>query len=326
MLVELRVQNLAVIERSQARFGPGFNAITGETGAGKSVLLAGLGLALGARGDPELVRRGAGRALCSAAFEAPTPAAGELLARLGVEVDEGLVLSRELAEGGRSVARANGATVPASAIRALAAQLVDLQGQGTASIWLKEPEQRQALDAIAGARAVALRQRVSDLVLRRLELRGALDRLQQRRELLALELESARSDLSELEAAALRPEEDEQLLRERERLRHSGQLRQTALELRRAVSGGATSSGAADSLAEAVHSGRVARGLDPELDSLLEQAEAATVQLRELRLALSAYAEGLPDDSRRLEGIEERLELLRRLARRHGAGSLAGAI
>jgi DNA repair protein RecN (Recombination protein N) len=325
VLVELRVENLAVIERAEARFGARLNAITGETGAGKSVLLSALGLALGGRADPDLVRRGAERATSSAAFDDPPAPVAESCRALGVAVEETLVLTRELSASGRSAARANGSMVPATALRDLGAQLVDVQGQGASSLWLREAEQRSALDSLGGEEAVGVLRRVAELWSVRQENQAETERRRSLRARQRGELEQARRDLSELEAADLRQGEDVQLRQERDRLAHSARLREAAAGLRGAVSGGGGESGAADRLAGALHAARAARGIDPELDLLLDQAEGTVEGLRELQLSFSSYVTQLPDDSRGLADAEERLELLERLARRHG-GSLDAAL
>jgi DNA repair protein RecN (Recombination protein N) len=322
VLIELRVENLAVIERTAARFGARFNAITGETGAGKSVLLSALGLALGGRGDPDLVRRGAERAVTTAAFDEPPISVAESCRALGVVAEETLILTRELSASGRSAARANGATVPATALRDLGAQLVDVQGQGASSLWLREAEQRSALDSLGGEEAARTLRRVSELWLRRQESQAAAERLRALRERQRGELEQARRDVAELEAADLHPGEDVQLRQERDRLAHAARLREAAAELRGAVAG---ESGAADRLARGLHAARGARGIDVELDLLLDQAEGAVEGLRELQLSFSSYVSQLPDDSSRLADAEERLDLLERLSRRHG-GSLDAAL
>lgn len=323
--MELRVENLAVIERAEARFGARLNAITGETGAGKSVLLSALGLALGGRADPDLVRRGAERATSSAAFDDPPAPVAESCRALGVAVEETLVLTRELSASGRSAARANGSMVPATALRDLGAQLVDVQGQGASSLWLREAEQRSALDSLGGEEAVGALRRVAELWSLRQENQAETERRRSLRARQRGELEQARRDLSELEAADLRQGEDVQLRQERDRLAHAARLREAAAGLRGAVSGGGGESGAADRLAGALHAARAARGIDPELDLLLDQAEGTVEGLRELQLSFSSYVTQLPDDSRGLADAEERLELLERLARRHG-GSLDAAL
>ncbi|HUY56470.1 MAG TPA: DNA repair protein RecN [Candidatus Micrarchaeaceae archaeon] len=322
MLVELRVENLAVIERTSARFGARFNAITGETGAGKSVLLSALGLALGDRGDPELVRRDHEKALAAVAFDEPSESVLETCRALGVAVEETLVLARELSASGRGAARANGAVVPATALRDLGAQLVDIQGQGASSLWLKEAEQRSALDSLGGEPAAAALRQLGELWSRRQENRLATETLRALRDRQRGELEQARRDLAELEAADLRPGEDVQLRQLRDRLAHAVRLREAAEAVRAAISG---ESGAADRVAAGLRQARSTKGIDPALDLLLDQAEEAVGGLRELQLSFSSYVTQLPDDSGRLADAEERLELLDRLARRHG-GSLEAVL
>ncbi|MFZ0996026.1 MAG: DNA repair protein RecN [Candidatus Dormiibacterota bacterium] len=325
MLLELRVENLAVIEHTEARFGPHFNAITGETGAGKSVLLSALGLALGGRADPELVRRGAERASSSAAFDEPPVSVLETCRALGVPVEETLVLTRELSASGRGAARANGSLVPINTLRDLGTQLVDVQGQGASSLWLRESEQRSALDSLGGEEAGALLQRLAQLWTSRQENLRASQRLRSLRDRQRGELDQARLDLAELDAAALRPGEDLELRQERDRLANASRLREAASQVRAALGGGDGEGGAGDLLATAQHSARGSRGIDAELDRLLDQSETTVEALRDLQLAFSSYVAHLPDDTRRLAELEERLDLLERLSRRHG-GSLDSAL
>ncbi|MGA7088169.1 MAG: AAA family ATPase, partial [Candidatus Dormiibacterota bacterium] len=325
MLLELRVENLAVIERTEARFGPHFNAITGETGAGKSVLLSALGLALGGRSDPELVRRGAERSNSSAAFDEPPLIVQESCRALGVPLEETLVLTRELTATGRSSARANGSLVPINALRDLGIQLVDVQGQGASSLWLREPAQRSALDSLGGDDAAALLQRLAQLWDRRQENLHNSQRLRALRDRQRGEQDQARLDLAELEAASLVPGEDVELRQERDRLANAARLREAASEVRAALGGGDGEGGAADLLAKSQHNARSSRGIDTELDRLLDQSEATVEGLRDLQLSFSSYVAHLPDDTRRLAEVEERLDLLERLGRRHG-GSLESAL
>jgi len=319
------VENLAVIERTAAHFGPHFNAITGETGAGKSVLLSALGLALGGRADPELVRRGAERANSSAAFEDPPAGVLESCRALGIPVEDALVLTRELSAAGRGAARANGALLPINSLRDLGTQLVDVQGQGASSLWLREAEQRSALDSLGGEEAAALLQRLAQLWASRQENLRSSQQLRSSRDRQRGELDQARLDLADLDAAALRPGEDVELRQERDRLANASRLREAAAEVRAALGGGDGEGGAADLLATAQHNARGSRGIDAELDRLLDQSEATVEGLRDLQLAFSSYVAHLPDDTRRLAEVEERLDLLERLSRRHG-GSLDSAL
>ncbi|MHB1624004.1 MAG: DNA repair protein RecN [Candidatus Dormibacteria bacterium] len=324
MLRELRIQNLAVIEQATARFGPGLNAVTGETGAGKSVLLAALSLALGNRGDPGLVRAGSERGVAAAVFGDVGAAGGELLAGLAIPDEDVLVLTREVSAAGRSVARINSAVAPATTLRELGDRLLEVHGQGSSSRWLREAEQRAGLDGFGGEAVLAARARVAELWDRREQQRSELERLTRLRDLEQSELERAELDLAELRPAGLRSGEDLELRHQRERLAHGARLRQAAQLLHEAV-GGDDGPGAAEHLAAALQGGRGVRGLDPELDSVLQQAEEIVTVLQELELQLGSYLDHLPDDASRLAEAEERLAWLERLARRYG-GSLEAAI
>ena len=322
MLLELRVRGLAVIASARGEFGPGLNVVTGETGAGKSVLLAALGLALGDRGDPQLVRLGEDGGQVTATFTWPEDQA-EQLAGLGIAPAEVLVLTRDL--GSRTGARINGALVPVSQLRELGERLVERHGQGSASRWLREADQRAGLDGYAGPAALELRSQIDDLHRRHQAAAQRLVAARQRQQAEGLEIDRARSDLAELEAARLVPGEDSLLREERERLLHLARLREAAEGLRTAVAGSGVEGGAADAIAAQLQAGRPAFAIDPELDRSRTQAEEALALLRDLGLQLGSYLEHLPLDQDRLQEVEERLQLLERLARRHG-GTLEEAI
>lgn len=324
MLLELRIENLAVIERASATFGPGLNAVTGETGAGKSVLLAALALALGGRSDPALVRAGSQRAQASAVFSEGGP--HEVLAGMGVARDDVLVVSRELSATGRSMARINAGVVSATATRQLGELLIEIHGQGSSSRWLLESEQLSGLDGYGADRVRVIQEEVAAAYDRRQQVLGELVRLRGLRDLEGLALERAEMDLEELDRAALRVGEDDELRAERSRLANAARLRAAAEQLHHAVGGnshGETEVG--EQLALALQAARVVRGIDPELDLAAAQVEEVTVLLQELSLQMGSYLDHLADDGGRLAEVEERLAVLERLIRRHG-GSLEAAI
>jgi len=324
LLLELRIENLAVMERASATFGPGLNAVTGETGAGKSVLLAALALALGGRSDPALVRAGSERGLATAVFSDGMPL--DLLTGLGVAQDDVLVVSRELVGTGRSTARINAGVVPATAVRELGERLLEIHGQGSSSRWLRESEQRAGLDEYGGEPLCAVQEEVAASYDRRQALLTALGRLRGLRDVEGQELERAELDLDELGKAALRIGEDDELRTERIRLANSSRLRAAAEQLRHAVGGDSLGDAeVGQQLAQALQAARQVQGIDQELDAAAAQAQEIAVVLQELSLQMGSYLDHLPDDGARLAEVEERLAVLERLARRHG-GSLAAAI
>lgn len=312
-----------MIRSARGEFGGGLNAVTGESGAGKSVLMAALGMALGDRADQGLVRAGEGRALVSATFSTFEDAAQQLQS-LGLADAELLVLTRELGVGGRSAARLNGALVPAAVLRELGERLVDRHGQGAAGRWLRESEQRSALDWFQGDSG-GLRERVAALWGQYRDLGLELDGLRRRGRTEQAELERAEADMQELTAAGLRPGEGEALRAEREQLIHLSRLREAARGLKEAVAGSEQGSGAADSLAAQLQSSRPLSGVDPDLDGLRGEAEEALAILQDLGPQLGSYLDHLPLDQSRLEQVEERLALLERVARRHG-GTVEAAL
>ncbi|MFN7016993.1 MAG: AAA family ATPase, partial [Fimbriimonadales bacterium] len=167
MLHALHIENLAIIDRLEVHFEAGLNALTGETGAGKSILVDALNLALGERADPTLIRAGADKLRVNAVFELPDdPELRALLDELGVEPEEGLLyLSREVHAGGRSGARINGQPVPLSTVQAIGERLVDLHGQHEHQSLLNPSRHLEFLDRWLGEPALSLRAQTREAVL-----------------------------------------------------------------------------------------------------------------------------------------------------------------
>src|SRR5258708_11871109 len=241
MLSQLTIRNFAIVDHLQIDWHPGLNVITGETGAGKSILIDAVGALLGDRLGPEVVRSGATRALIEGVFiiAAADPPADlkAVLDEYGLEPEDGaLIVSREIAgSGGRGGARINGRGVPLSVIQELSELLVDIHGQSEHMALLRAREQIDYLDRHAAA--LAERPQVARLVR---ELRATRDA---HRRLIAEEREAARlqemlrHELAEIEAANLREEEEAELHVQRTRLQHVERLRQSALAAYEALTG-----------------------------------------------------------------------------------------
>jgi DNA repair protein RecN (Recombination protein N) len=314
MLRELSVQNLALIEDARVELQEGYCAWTGETGAGKSLLLTALGLVLGGKASADLVRAGKGEARAAAVFEVPDPATrGDVEAILGGPLDDDqLILTRRVSAQGRSSAHANGMPVTVATLQALGALLIDVHGQREGHALLDPDRQRDLLDAHGGhepARAEYRARREAHDVLRRrrLELIRAAEDRRRRRALLEFERD-------ELKALDPRPGENEELVREAHRMASAEQLR------------AATAEGYA-LLYEADHSAqglleRVARLVAPLADAIPELASAAADldrladEVREVAYSLRDLGHDSEDDPARLEEIEARLASYRRLAAR----------
>jgi DNA repair protein RecN (Recombination protein N) len=318
MLSLIRVKNYAVIDEIEVEFSGGLNVMTGETGAGKSILVDALGLALGDRSDAMAVRHGAERAEISVAFEVPKGhAALDWLAERGLDDETACTLRRLVGSDGRSRAFINGQPVNLQDLKALGSLLVDIHGQHAHQSLLDAGSQRALLDATdeiaPQATAVAERFAAWHTLVEQLEDRRSSSAQR------ASEIELTRFQVGELEALALADGEPERLRAERERLANTDRL----------LSGAAA---ALDALAEneagsayaAVVQAR--RELDKlaEVDAALRAPAAALasveIELREVETTLAHYRDRVEADPARLAWLDDRLARVRTLARRHGVG------
>ncbi|HXA27169.1 MAG TPA: AAA family ATPase [Candidatus Angelobacter sp.] len=325
-LVELRIANLAVVRSARLEFGPGgLAALTGETGAGKTVCIAALRLVLGGRFDPELVRAGCDAGSVAAVFEGVPDEVRERLDALGVPDDDLLTLSRELPRGGRGASRVNGALVSASTLREIGEALVEVTGQGESHRLLRAGRQRDLLDAFGGTPLLVLRTSTAAAVRRWRDAEEALARAAEQAAVGAAELDRARDLVADLQPLDLRPGEDDELAAERLRLRHAAALAAAAEAVHAASQGEDDALGAADLLAAAAEQGRALRGVDPGVDELVAGASDLVERVRDLAATARRTADGFVLDGGRLAAVEERLDVLDRLKRRHG-GSIAAAL
>lgn len=317
MLVELRIQDFAVVEQIAIEFGPGLNVLSGETGAGKSIIVDALSAAAGARANSEVVRTGAVAARVEARF-APSaaPGAGRWLRAQGLADDE-LVVAREIAADGRSRAWINGRPVTVGMLRELGEHLVEVIGQHEGTRLLRPATHLELLDAFAGAPALALRDEVAAGVARRAALlaeREALaagERDRQRR------VELLRHQVAEIDAARLRAGEEAELQARRARLVHAGRLAGAAAAAYAALY--ERDDGAAvDRLGQARAALREAAGLDPALSAAAEQVDALADALAEVARVLAAYRDRIEAQPDELEATEERLAQLAALRRKYG--------
>ncbi len=317
MLVELAVENFALVEKVRLGFGPGLNLLTGETGAGKSILLDALGMVLGERAAGELVRHGCERARVEAVFqiEHPEPRLRAALETTGIEPEDGLlILTRELTASGKSQARVNGRPVTVGTLKLLGDALVDIHGQHEHQSLLAAERHTDLLDLWAGADV----QKKKALVL------GAYETARSaRREWEAL-LRDARErartlDLltyqrDEIEAAAPKDAEDELLQAERLKLGSAERLHQAAQSAYTALRDG----GAIEALGSAVAEIERASRLDPQLSGLLETLQSALYAADEAAREVRAYRDSVEFQPERLEEIENRLDTLKTLKRKYG--------
>jgi DNA repair protein RecN (Recombination protein N) len=323
MLRELRIENLLLIERAELRLGEGLNAITGETGAGKTVLAHSLDLLMGGKAKAQIVRPGADEAWVEGVFDLPEglleePEMAELAERLPAGADE-VVLGRRVAAGGRTSAFVAGRAATAADLKLLGGRLVAFFGQHEHRRLTIASAQLEILDGFAGEEHLKLRAAYRDAHRQCAGLAAELAELREREGSRERDLDLYRYELSEIEAVAPVPEERAAIASERERLRHAEGLREAASSAHAGLAGAdADGGGAAAALAQAEAALQGAAGLDPALDAIAERVAALVVEVADAASELRDYAEGIAADPASLQAIEERLEAIDRLERKHG--------
>jgi DNA repair protein RecN (Recombination protein N) len=316
MLIELYVKNLAVIEELRLNVGPGLTVLSGDEGAGKSLLADALCLLLGARTTPNLVRSGASAALAEGIFHIPADdedLAGALTqAGLEPESDGSLILSREVHEQGRSIARVNGRAVPVSLLRELGRHLVDIHSQMEHLSLLSPSHQLDLLDGHGN-----LLERRSELARKVARLRESARELDATAgEDMKRQLELLEYQVAEIESANVQPGEDEVLEQERRVLQRTQELQEGCYAAYNVLY--ADDYCASGLMHQASAALRGLTGIDPSLREHLGALESATAQLEETARELRCYASAVESGSARLQETEERLELLRRLKSKYG--------
>ncbi len=323
MLVELHVTNFALIDHLDLTFSAGLNILTGETGAGKSIIIDALGLALGGRAGADLVRTGAAKATVEAVFDL-TYAPDEVRRRLAEagldgEEEDTLLVTRELARaGGKSQCRVNGRLMPVAVLKEIAEGLVDVHGQHEHQSLLAADRHVDILDNWGGKDALALRQSVAALF-------GETNALKREREQLRTDarerarmLDLYRFQQEELVGAQLQPGEEEELVADRSRLANSEKLSAAAADAYATLSGAERGAGALDALNAALAAVEHVAALDENLAPLTETLQSAVSYAEDAARELRVYQESVEFNPERLEEIETRLDLIRTLKRKYG--------
>jgi DNA repair protein RecN (Recombination protein N) len=322
VLLELRIENLLLIERAELRPGLGLNAITGETGAGKTVLAHALDLLLGGKPRSGIVRPGASEAYVEGVFELPEGVLdGDELADLRERIDgeeAEIVLARRVSAEGRTRAYVQGRSAMAADLRELGGRLVSFFGQHEHRRLTVASAQMDLLDGFCGAEHLALRREVAAAHGRARRLRDELDELRARAGTRDRDLDLLRFELEEIEQVAPTAEEREALTAERARLREVDGLRDAAAAGAEALAPVDGDGGAAQLLAAAERLADAVDGADPELDALAERLRGLRIEAEDLGGELRRYLDGIDGDPGRLEQVEARLADYDRLERKHG--------
>ncbi|MBE7008777.1 MAG: DNA repair protein RecN [Ruminococcaceae bacterium] len=317
MLQLLHIENIAIIERADIEFARGFNALTGETGAGKSIVIDSLGAVLGQRTSRDLIRTGAPKAFVSAAFDgvdAKIPA----LAENGVapETDGTLLLQRELTADGKNVCRANGRPITVAQLKSIGSALLNIHGQHEGTALLDETQHLAYLDRFG---------RMDDRLAAYGELYGAMHATQREIETLRMDeaekarrVDTLRHQIAELERAELREGEEEALLARRNILRNGEKFIDAMTEADYCLNGGDETNGAVSAIKQAEDALRALRGLGDEFIGLSDRLEALRSEAYDLAMTVRDKKEEFDFSPEELDAVESRADLLYRLKKKYG--------
>ncbi len=322
MIERLRIRELALVEELELEFGPGLNLLTGETGAGKSIVLGALALLAGGRADRDAIREGADEAVVEAVFDiTKIPELEAELAERGLEAEEGaLIVRRSLHRTGRARAWVGGQLVPVSTLAELFAARIEVSSQHASHKLLSSEPQGRLLDQYGGLlderRGVeegvrALRSRAAEIE----QLRSAAEERARREDFLAFQV-------SEIDEAELDPDEDESLTAEHRRLVHAETLGGDARQVVALLSGDPSEGGESpvgDRLGDAARKVAGLAQLDEELAPLAERLESASAEITDVARDLERYASGVETHPARLAEVEERIQRVEALKRKYGA-------
>jgi DNA repair protein RecN (Recombination protein N) len=333
MLEEVRITGLGVIDEAVLELSPGFNVVTGETGAGKTMVVSGLGLLFGGRADPARVRPGADRAVVEGRLRVdPDSTVARQVNDSGGDLDDdgsALILLRSVSAEGRSRATAGGRSVPVSLLTYLADDLVAVHGQADQQQLLRPARQRQALDQFAGPEFAELLANYQRAYHRHADVRAELDELTTMARERAREADDLRHGVAEIQRAEPAEGEDIELMAEDERLAHADALQAAATTAHEALAGD-PASGSYDAvdvvslLAAARSALESAAQHDARLGALAGRVGEAAYLLADVAAELASYIQSVEADPVRLAVVQERRAELTRLVRAYGAGTPYG--
>lgn len=317
MLTSLHARNFAIIDEIEVDFGEHLNIISGETGAGKSVIIGSINAALGGKVTKDVIRSGAEYALVELLFNTGEAAVRAKMEELGLSGEDGEILvSRKIMASGKSIFRINGETVNAATVRELAEELIDIHGQHEHQSLLKKAKHLEMLDRFAGDELDGLKKQIRQIY-------GEYRKLKEEREAACAdeekrlrELSFLQYELQEIEGARLVPGEEEDLALEHKKLANSN-LIQEALSLVYQLTGDGVSS-VSEQLGHAVRQLARVEGLDQGLSTLYSALVQAEDCVQDFNRELSAYMEDAGDDGERFAQVEERLNLVNHMTARYG--------
>jgi len=321
MIQQLYVQDFAVIDKLDLEFGPGLNILTGETGAGKSIIVAAMNVVLGERADAEAIRSGCDRSIIEAVLDVSQLSRNALdaLEAAGFALEDGrMVVSRQIQKSGKSQCRINGRPAPVSLLKGITDDLVDIHGQHDHQSLLKVACHLDILDEWCGEEALSLRAQVADRYERLRGLQSELRQLESDQRERARTIDLYRFQIEEIANARLRPGEEEELLADRARLANAEKLHAAASTAFEALGDRAQDVCALDKLSQAVDALQGLAELDPGLQTVTGSLQSALYEVEDATRELRAYRDAVEFNPGRLESVEQRFDLLHTLKRKYG--------
>ncbi|HPT92434.1 MAG TPA: DNA repair protein RecN [Limnochordia bacterium] len=322
MLKELQIRDFALIEQVHLSFYEGFSVLTGETGAGKSIIIDALSLLLGARASLEMIRTGCERAVVEGVFSIPQPVC-PLLAEWGIGTDSELIITREIHRSGRNRCWLNGSLVTVNQLSQLGRALVDILGQHDHQSLLDVSRHLDMLDAFGGAELQDLRRLVADRHQKYIEIKRERERLQNQERERLVRIDLLQFQINEIDQAKLRVGEEAELVQQQQRLANIERITTTAESVYARLQEHTDQPPLYDQLAQAVTELSSLTRYDSKIAPVLELFNQALIQLEEGSRDLRQYLEEFDRDPEALEQIENRLALLRTLKRKYGESEAA---
>ncbi len=321
MLQYLHIQNFALIDELHLELQSGLNILTGETGAGKSIIIDALDMLLGGRASSEVIRTGHQKAFIEAVFNIEkNPWVGQFLEEMGVETDNHqLLLSRDITESGNNRLRVNGQLATRNIVKDLSKYLLDVHGQHEHQTLMHKNEHLRLLDEYGGNEIEILKVKTAEAYRELAKIKRELKALQQNEQEKNQRIDLLKFQVEEIEEAQLRENEEEELLNRRKILMNAEKLFQKANLVNTLLSGdGVEVVGIMDQAGKMLKNIEEMNRIDEKLDSVRHMMESAYYQLQEASYEMGSYSDGIEFDQEELMQIEERLSLINRLKRKYG--------
>lgn len=321
MLHSLYVKNFALIDDVEVTFEQGLNVVTGETGAGKSMLIDALQVALGSRASVDFIRAGREKASVQATFEiSQLPWIKKRMIDLGFDEDDLFIMSRELSRNGKNICRVNGRLVNLSVYKELGSGLVDMLGQYEQQTLLNQDKHRVVLDSLGGQELLSQASKVKEIYSHWRRAQQELEELEQNAREIARRLEMLTYQVQEIKKAELAEDEEELLMGERRLLMNSEKISRLSEEIYSNLYGGELGvSAAVDSVAKALAALQDLAEIDSNMSPFLETLESALYQLEDVAREVSSYRDEVEYNPERLDEIEHRLSLIKQLKYKYGS-------